>query len=495
MDLLLVFVFFLIECLILASNIPFNWIIAIFILVIGIILFMESGGERAYKEIGYIARYLVLPKKFGTGKKSKEIETLIPYKEIKTNGTIVYTEGYYGKVIEVFPIEFGLMGEFEQNFKIRNLAKAINTLSDTQELQLIKLDRPINYDSFIEKLEEKISRETDEMTKGLLEIRKEQLNNLNATDKTYKPFYYFVIYDNDETALNNVVKAFVTQLEQEVDLRTNNLSAPETAVFLKYNYNRDFDEREIKNVEIDKYVDFIKPTSIEYNWLGYKIEGKEAFTYAVADYPLMVGNAWGSRLFDIPNTKVCMTIKSVDSTTAIKRIDRAYIEVATKEGRNKASQVINDEVHIETMGELLKSLQMDSERLFDCTLTVTGYNNNNEKLDVVRKKIRQHIQAQGFLPNLLRCRQLDGFITSNVSRTSTLKNFERGINTESLSAIFPFSQSILIEENGYTLGGSGDVPVILDFWKRGGRFTNSNLTIIGQSGGGKSFFMKYLITL
>ena len=278
-------------------------------------------------------------------------------------------------------------------------------------------------------------------------------------------------------------------------MQTSVLNAEETAVFLKYNYDRDFDERDIKNVEIDKYVDFIKPKKIEYNWLGYKIDGKEAFTYAVADYPLMVGNAWGARLFDIPNTKVCLHIKSVDSVSAVKRIDRAYIEVATKEGRNKASQVINDEVHIETMGELLKSLQMNSERLFDCTLTVTGYNNENAKISTVRKRVLQHVQAQGFMANLLRCRQLDGFTTSNVSKRTTLKNLERGINTQSLSAIFPFVQSVMIEQDGFTLGGAGDVPVIVDFWKRGGRYTNSNLTIIGQSGGGKSFFMKYLITL
>lgn len=495
-DLIILFGFFILECLVLASNIPYNWVIAVIILVVGIILFMESAGERAYKDIGYIVRYLVVPKTFSKeqgGRKS--IDTLIPYKEIKADGTIAFNEGYFAKVIEVQPVEFGLMSGFEQNFKISNLAKAINNLSDTQEMQLIKLDRPINYDVMIERLETKIEQSSDEKERELLSVRLNQLNNLNATDKTYKPFYYFVIYDTSEATLNSTCRAFIEQLEQAVELQSNFLSAPDTAVFLKYNYYRDFDEREVKKIDKDKYIDFIKPSKVDFSWLGYNIDGKEAFTFAIADYPLTVGNAWGSRLFDIPNTKVCLHIKGVDSAQAIKRIDRAYIEVATKEGRNKASQIINDEVHIETMGELLKSLQMDSERLFDCTLTITGYNNDGGKLETLRKKVRQHVQAQGFTPNPLRCRQLDGFITANVSRRATLKNFERGINTESLSAIFPFSQSILVEKNGYTLGASGNVPVILDFWKRGGRFTNSNLSIIGQSGGGKSFFMKYLITL
>ena len=98
------------------------------------------------------------------------------------------------------------MGEFEQNLKINNLANAINSLSETQELQLIKLDRPINYDKFIGNLDKKISTASNDLEKGLLQCRKEQLENLNADDKTYRPFYYFVIYDDNEKALNEMVK-------------------------------------------------------------------------------------------------------------------------------------------------------------------------------------------------------------------------------------------------------------------------------------------------
>ena len=61
--------------------------------------------------------------------------------------------------------------------------------------------------------------------------------------------------------------------------------------------------------------------------------GTQASVLAVADYPLRVKNAWGSELFNIPNTKVVMHIKPVDKFKAIRRIDKVIGEMETNRVR------------------------------------------------------------------------------------------------------------------------------------------------------------------
>lgn len=78
---------------------------------------------------------------------------------------------------------------------------------------------------------------------------------------------------------------------------------------------------------------------------------------------------------------------------------------------------------------------------------------------------------------------------------STLKNYERGINSSSLAAVFPFVRTFVMDEGGIMLGENkaNGFPFIFNMWKRGNLYQNSNGMIIGKSGSGKSFFLKSLI--
>ena len=66
---------------------------------------------------------------------------------------------------------------------------------------------------------------------------------------------------------------------------------------------------------------------------------------------------------------------------------------------------------------------------------------------------------------------------------------ERGINSSSLAAVFPFVHTNIMDAGGKLFGMYNNYPFILDIWKRGADYTNSNGMIIGKPGGGKSFFI------
>lgn len=124
----------------------------------------------------------------------------------------------------------------------------------------------------------------------------------------------------------------------------------ETAVFLKYSFSRNIDEREIKELKDEELLNWVKPKEIIFHTNKYKVDGMEAAVLAVSDYPLRVKNAWGAELFNIPNTKVVMHIKPVDKFKAIRRIDKCIGEMATKQIiSDKASEINSAETHRATM--------------------------------------------------------------------------------------------------------------------------------------------------
>ena len=103
-------------------------------------------------------------------------------------------------------------------------------------------------------------------------------------------------------------------------LSTKLLGMRDTAVFLKYSYSREFDEREVRDIADGDLLAWIKPKEVVFSGSKYVIDGTEASVLAVADYPLRVKNAWGAGLFNIPNTKAVMHVRPVDKYKAIRRI-------------------------------------------------------------------------------------------------------------------------------------------------------------------------------
>ena len=187
-------------------------------------------------------------------------------------------------------------------------------------------------------------------------------------------------------------------------------------------------------------------------------------------------------------------MKPVDKFKAIKRIDKCISEMETKQIiSEKASETNSAEIHQESMVTLLDSLQAENESMFDVTLTVTAYNYLSD--DNYKKVVRRQLTSGNFKPSTLYGLQIQGFKTSAISPVSNLSNYERGINSSSLAAVFPFVRSFVMDDGGIMLGENKNngYPFILNLWKRGNLYQNSNAMVIGKSGSGKSFFMKTLL--
>ena len=498
-----IFVALVVFALVFVSITMENWVLAVILGLAALIMFMPTGDGIFYTYIFENIRFAIGKKKYTkTAEKEKErIDAISELSEIKENGLLVYKTGHFGRVIKVGQKNFKIEDEQQQNVDIDYFANALKMLEETQSADIVKIDRPVTLDSFSSELFEKLSSvkkgnlppDIKEMRANVLSERIDRIDELNNIIKQYASEYYIVIYGRDELDLENTAVNVAAEINK-CGLRTKVLTRRPVAIFLKYCYFRNFDEREINDLTDEQLIDWIKPDSIEFKSNKYLINGIEAAVLTVAEYPLRVRNAWGANLFNIPNTKVVMHVKPVDKYKAIKRIDKCIGEMELKQiTSEQASEANTAQIHRRSMSALLDSLQAENEALLDVTLTVTAYNYLNDTN--YKKSVRRSLLTGNFKPSMMYGLQVDAFRSADISPVSVLGNYENGINSSSLAAVFPFVRNSVLDEGGVMLGENMDnrYPFLLNIWKRGSMYQNSNAMIIGQSGAGKSFFLKSFI--
>ena len=469
--------------------------------IFAVVMFMPTSEGIFYSCILENVRFLFAKKRYMSGaKKPKEnVDALSGLKAVRESGLIEYKDGSFGRVIKLGQKNFGVEDGLQQDTDIHYFASALKQLDETQSADLVKIDRPVTLDVWSKELFARLSEndgqgdDRRDIRAGVLRERIDAIDKINNVRKEYTSDYYFVIYGKNAEEVEQTALNAATEIGK-CGLSAVLLGRRDAAVFLKYGYSRNFDEREAGGLSGEELVEWIKPKEVVFKANRYVIDGLEASVMAIAEYPLRVKNAWGADLFNIPNTKVVLHMKPVERLKAIRRIDKCIGEMETKQLLSeKASESNSAEIHRETMHELLDSLQTENESLLDVTLTVTAYNYLKES--GYKKAVRRAIRTENFRPSMLYGKQIDGFRSSAISPQGGLKNPERGINSSSLAAVFPFVRIFVMEKGGILLGENRNnrYPFIFDLWKRGNLYQNSNAMVIGKSGSGKSFFLKNLV--
>ena len=100
-------------------------------------------------------------------------------------------------------------------------------------------------------------------------------------------------------------------VNSSIPIYTNYLQDKQLAVFLKANYTKDFDERELEGMPMDKVIDWTMPKNITFKANQTIIDKKSYRTFGITDYPITVRNAWAYAMFALPNTKVVVNIKPI----------------------------------------------------------------------------------------------------------------------------------------------------------------------------------------
>ncbi len=502
LDLLLAVIAVVVLIVLAASNFPGHiWIAMVWAIFALSMFFKIADSDRFYVTIAHLARFSMQKKKYekNPAKGKPTIKNIIPFESIYRDRFISYGS-YYGAVLEVKPILFDLLNEYSQNNVIDvGFGNALRRLDDNQVCEIVKINKAMvldnlaynenkKYDNLLDMLyEHQMTQEEIDARAPIFEERVAFLEDKNRTNKIYKDYFYLVVLGRDLEALENTVNGMATSLATSLTpVTTNRLVGSELAIFLRANYNREFNERDLESVPFTEYIDWATPNKIKFSSAKYNIDGNNYRTYAITEYPLQVGNAWGASFFLLDRTKVVMKFKKAPKFDSEKKIDKAIMDMETKLYKTgKSSTRIEITTHLQTLRNLLAELKNNNQQLYDVNTFITCE-------DSARKDVKAVLKQEGYRYTELFARQVDGFISTGISMRDNIKELQRGVPTYTLAGVFPFISSELQDERGFYIGDN-EYPVFIDFFVRTPQRVNSNVMIIGKSGSGKSFATKTLL--
>lgn len=505
LDLILAVFGVAIAVILFASNFPGHfWIAGVFTILYASMFIKIADDERMYVTIAYLFRFAAQKKKFsidGDGKnknKKSDIGEMIPFEDVYQDRFINFGS-YYGQVIEIKPVLFGLLTEYTQDNVIESFANALRRLTPEQTCSIIKLNLAMVLDNYIYsenkkyelllemQYEGQVSESEVDSRSPIFEERVSYMENLNRKDKVYKDHFYVVVYDKDRELLENTVNGMINSLASSLaPVSAKRLYGQDLTIFLRANYGREFDQRELESIPLSKHMEWAKPRRVRFKSARYFIDDNAYRTYAITDYPLNVGNAWGANIFLLDRTKVVMKFNPVPKYNAERSIDKAIMDMESKLYRvGRSSSQIELQTHVDTLRGLLVNLKNNNQQLFDVNTFITCE-------DAAKRDVKAMLKQSGFKFSEMFARQQDAFISSNISRRDNVKNYRRGIPTSTLAAVFPFISSALQDDDGIYVGDN-EYPVFVNFFARDNTRVNSNMMVIGKSGSGKSYATKTLL--
>ncbi|MEG1499999.1 MAG: hypothetical protein RR400_02925, partial [Clostridia bacterium] len=366
--------------------------------------FPVADDVKLYYTLGYLFRFTAQTKKFSKKEKKnyQPISAIIPFEKIVDNRFIDFKE-YFAQVIEITPMSFGLLNEYKQTLMVESFANALRRLAGSQTASIIKINKPLVLDSYVYTEDKKhdsllelqyegeVTPEEVEARSGVFVGRVSKMEAINRREKIYKDFFYLVVFDKDKEQLENTIDGICLTLSTAATpLETKKLTGRELAIFLKANYGKEFDERELETIPMSDYASWAMPNEVRFKAAAAIIEGRNYRQFCITDYPLQVSNAWGYPFFSLDRTRIVMKINPISKMDAEKRIDRSIIEMETKFGHSaKTSKQIENQTHLTTLRELLMGLKNNNQQLFEVNTYITCE-------ESARKEVRAILKQEGF---------------------------------------------------------------------------------------------------
>jgi len=244
-------------------------------------------------------------------------------------------------------------------------------------------------------------------------------------------------------------------------------------------------------------LNLITPIGLELKRNSLIIGENTGRIYGVVKYPQKVDYGWLSKITNIPGTVVGITFIPIDNGEFISGLSRSIIQhrgnaESAKDplSRQRAEKAAMDGekimLQIDQMGETVGTMIIS---IMATAREESNFNKICRKTESViatnkcKTRIMANLQEQAF-KSISPYHTLDESIEEVLKRIIPMSSFVGG---------FPFSSSGYNDGTGYYFGrDNGGGLVVLDPWKRGNDRTNTNFTVMGVAGVGKSTVVKHL---
>ena len=252
-----------------------------------------------------------------------------------------------------------------------------------------------------------------------------------------------------------------------------------------------------EEIRVQEFFDRISPSTVKFFTDHYICGNSYKSVWAVREYPPSTEEqAILSHLADRSGVTLRIYNRLVDSSE-----QRQIIQHAAR--RNKLMTTVNDvtdsieaENNLKDVVQLIADLRRNKEPLLHTAVFIELKASDEEKLKVLQSDILMELTRSKIMVDKLILRQKEGMLSAlpfGHNAFGTL--FERVLPASAVANLYPLNYSGKTDEKGFYIGRDKfGTNILVDFDKRSDDKTNANVLILGNSGQGKSYLMKLVLT-
>ena len=252
-----------------------------------------------------------------------------------------------------------------------------------------------------------------------------------------------------------------------------------------------------EEIRTKDFFDMILPGTVKFLSDHYIVGDSYRCVWAIREYPPSTEEqAILSQLADRNGVTLRIYHRLVESMEQRKIIQNATRRNRLKSGGNDVNETIEAEGNLQDVIELLANLRKNKEPLLHCSVFIELKAKSMEKLKELQSDIAMELTRSKISVDRLTLRQKEGFLSAVPTGSNQFgAQYERVLPASSVANLYPFNFSGKTDPQGAYIGRDKyGTNILVDFDRRAEDKTNSNALILGNSGQGKSYLLKLILT-
>ena len=245
------------------------------------------------------------------------------------------------------------------------------------------------------------------------------------------------------------------------------------------------------------FFDMILPATVSFK-ANYCIVGDSYRSiWAITEYaPTTEEQAILAQLADRKGVTLRHYHRLVEPLEQRKILQNAERKNKLKSTGNDVSESIEAQGNLQDVNALVANTQRSKEILLHCAVFIELKAKSHKKLKELQTEIDMELARTKIKVDKLTLRQKEGFLSvTPIGVNQFGSQYERVLPASSVANMYPFNFSGKTDPHGFYIGRDKyGTNILVDFDRRTEDKTNSNVLILGNSGQGKSYLLKLLLT-
>ena len=252
---------------------------------------------------------------------------------------------------------------------------------------------------------------------------------------------------------------------------------------------------ELRNTK--DYFDCISPGTVRFMTDHYIVGDSYRCAWAVKEYPPSTEEqALLSKIADRNGVTLRIYHRLVEAIEQKRIVQNAMRKNKMKTTGTDVTECVEAEGNLQDVIELLANIRRNRECLLHCSVFIELKAKNLDDLKELQSEVMMELTRSKISVDRLTLRQREGFLSvMPVGFNMFGTQYERVLPESSAANLFPFNYSGKTDEHGLYIGRDKyGTNILVDLDRRAEDKTTSNILILGNSGQGKSYLMKLLLT-